>query len=230
MQQLLRLIEFGPADVLTRLISQSPQLRNGKELRILDIGSGGAKYWEAILRLNSSSISVTLLDPASPQILPKLTQLGRVQYAKGLAPQGLLKLPDQSFDMVVAVDLIEHLQQSDGYKLLYEIERICSWRSLIFTPNGFVAQPPSLNNPFNAHISSWTPSQLFSMGWSHQRGHTGFRPLFGRYGHPKARSNFMKWAARLTAPLVRYAPIIAFSFSAVKRHDDFRNDIHEGVN
>jgi hypothetical protein len=73
----------------------------------------------------------------------------------------------------VAFDLIEHLSREDGYKLLYEVDRISAFASLIFTPNGFVWQPPTEKNSFDAHLSGWTPSEFRRMGWSKLKGHGG---------------------------------------------------------
>ena len=228
MPALIDAIEFGPADVLDKMILEG--LAFTETVRVLDIGSGGAAYWSRLLKKYGARLSVTLMDPVAPERLGLLQQSGQVTYLGGFAPQDLSGFPDQTFEIVVAIDLIEHLEKSNGFLLLYEIDRLCRGQSLIFTPNGLVPQPPSNNNKFNAHIAGWAPAELARFGWVRQRGHTGVKWLFGRYGAPLARTWFGQWAARSTALAVRWFPRFAFSFSARKQHSGLLSDHHhDGV-
>ena len=185
-------------------------------------------YWHEVLKKFPGAIALDLLDPAAPESLRTLMAEGEVRHIPAIAPQGLSKIPADSYDIVVAFDLIEHMTKSEGYLFLYEVDRITSGISIIFTPYGFVWQPPSENNPFNAHISGWTPNELHRLGYREVRGHTGFRYLIGAYGAAK----WQGLAGRLshaTAYLVRYLPELAFAFSAIKRHEPWRANRHEGV-
>lgn len=228
MPALVDAIEFGPADVLDKMISK--KLTSTESVQVLDIGSGGAAYWSRLLKKYGAGIQVTLMDPVAPERLSLLQQNGQVTHIGGFAPQDLSGFRDQTFDIVVAIDLIEHLEKSNGFLLLYELDRLCRWQSLIFTPNGLVPQPPSKNNKFNAHISGWTPAELARFGWVRQRGHTGFKRFFGGYGAPLPHTWFGQWAARSTALAVRWFPRFAFSFSARKQHSGISYDhYHDGV-
>lgn len=235
MTKLAKWIEFGPADRLRALIQDQMVSRRGGDassnnpLRILDIGSGGAAYWESILNQWGMDIELTLFDPMRPSNLHELQKVSAVTHIEGLAPLGLRDLAADSFDVCTGFDLIEHLSREDGHLLLYEIDRLTVGTSILFTPNGFVWQEPSKNNPFNAHISGWSPAELARMGWLQARGHTGLRVLFGPYGLPAFAKSPVRQLSFLTAILVRYLPRLSFAFSAVRSHLPFRETNHGGL-
>ena len=194
-----------------------------EKLEILDIGAGPATVWErpSIRKLSRyKTIEVTTFD-ANQSIVPSEDVNSLVKKRLfGIAPEDLREIPDNSYDLVTAYDVIEHLPKHDGYKLLYQINRISRHTSVIFTPNGFLWQPPSTNNEFNQHISGWKPNELREMGWTKVRGHTGLRINFGPYG--VAKTNFFPTILRkeiyaLGTLLVFFLPKLAFSFSAVQR-------------
>lgn len=177
-------------------------------LRVLDIGAGGAPYWRSgplCEALKQGKIELTILEPA--ELDDFLLRLGVTQI-RGVAPDHLRPMKSNFFDIVLAFDLIEHLAKHDGYSLIYEMERICSVKAFIFTPQGYVWQPPSTNNSFNAHLSGWTPKDFKSMpGWS-VRGTGPMKVFLGPYGMPRIRyrnflgSTFLQLSRTLT-PLVR---------------------------
>lgn len=69
----------------------------------------------------------------------------------------------RSYDLVYALDVIEHLVTDDGVKMLVEMERIARRRVLIFTPNGFMKQDGV--NQWQTHRSGWVDRQFKSMGY-----------------------------------------------------------------
>jgi SAM-dependent methyltransferase len=205
-------------DLLINEIKHLAQQQN--EISILDLGAGSAEYWQkALERYPKIAFKLVLMDAVPIEVTRLNAQNVEVSRLNGLVPQDLEKVNDSSFDLVIAFDLIEHLSKNDGYILLYEIDRISSTTSIIFTPYGFVWQPPSFNNSFNAHISGWTPSELKKLGWKKLRGHTGFRCMYGPYGLPK---NWVKgWVFLEVDALLKILgwkiPRASFAFSATKR-------------
>ncbi len=216
--------------VLLREIINVIQISKGATIKVLDIGAGSAWYWEEIANeLTEFSLEVTLLDAV--QLDLKLSKHQRLKFKRhvGIVPECLGEIDSNEFDLVVAFDFIEHLSKEDGYKLLYEIDRISDKSSMLFTPNGFVWQAPSVNNPFNAHISGWTPSELRKLGWGLIRGHTGLKVLREPYGLEKKIVQY--WPMSEFDALLKLAsfriPRIAFAYSAIKRVKNPRIDSQE---
>ena len=93
-----------------------------------------------------------------------------------------LALPDKSVDACVCLDVIEHLTKENGFLLLDRLERIARKRVIIATPNGFVPQPPTPDNPFQEHISGWDPEEMRARGYR-VYGLSGYKPWRGMYGN-----------------------------------------------
>lgn len=85
------------------------------------------------------------------------------------------KFKPQSFDAVVAIDLIEHLSKKDGVELIKKMEDIAGRKVLIFTPNGFIKQHGDLK--YDEHLSGWTTKDFKKLGY---RVYGMFGPRFLR--------------------------------------------------
>lgn len=70
----------------------------------------------------------------------------------------------KSFDAAIALDVIEHLEKEDGYKLLKDMERVAKKRVIIITPNGFVPQY-NKGNKLQAHLSGWSVDDFKKLGY-----------------------------------------------------------------
>ena len=201
-------------EVLSKIIDQN------KTIRVLDIGAGPAKYWNDAILLEffrKRKVEITLFDATEESGLSSPSELISVSKIVGIAPIDLAVFQDSEFDLVIALDLIEHLSKEDGYLLLYQLDRLTSKSSLIFTPNGFVWQPPALNNPFNAHSSGWKPKELRELGWKKQYGNIGLSFFVGPYGILKYDNKVTNIMNILALPIVRLCPFLGFSFTAIKR-------------
>lgn len=96
----------------------------------------------------------------------------------------------KSFDAVVALDFIEHLNKKDGYRLTNEMEKIARKKVLIFTPNGFMIQAgPS---EFDRHLSGWTVEEFRNLDYK----------IYGMYGPKFLRGDYHG---------IRFGPIIFWS-------------------
>jgi len=78
------------------------------------------------------------------------------------------KLPNLSFknksvELVLCTEVIEHLSKKDGIKLLDEIDRVCTGRTIITTPNIFFETMPGDSN--DKHLSLWTIKDFKSRGY-----------------------------------------------------------------
>lgn len=55
------------------------------------------------------------------------------------------------YDLVLLIDVLEHLKKSDGVKLLKRIGK----HYIVSTPNGNYPQGEVFNNKYESHISNW---------------------------------------------------------------------------
>lgn len=134
---------------------------------------------------------------------------GDVQNLKNL-------VEENSFDAVLAIDVLEHLDKGQGYELLRNMENIARKIVIIFTPNGFVSQGLYDENDMQQHLSGWSVKELKSMGYDIY-GFGGMRGLRGEGARVKLwPKRFWGAVSRASDPLVRSFPIIAFQLLAVK--------------
>lgn len=85
----------------------------------------------------------------------------RVEVAE--AGEALRQLEDKSFDLVLAIDLIEHLSKREGLSLCREAVRV--GRSALFcTPYLFRPQEAAPHNPRERHLSGWLPEDFEALG------------------------------------------------------------------
>lgn len=75
---------------------------------------------------------------------------------------------DKSFDTVFILDMIEHIEKSEGQRLIEEAERLARKQIVIFTPLGFMPQSHEdgrdrwgMDGGFwQTHRSGWTPENF----------------------------------------------------------------------
>ena len=75
--------------------------------------------------------------------------------------------PASSFDVVVALDVIEHFIKPLSEELVFHLKRIAAHRVVLATPNGFLPQAPT-DNPFQEHKCGWSVRDLRTQGFSCQ--------------------------------------------------------------
>lgn len=207
------------------------EVYSGKALRILDIGAGLAEYWlqDELGNLCAAGVigEVVLLDGADAKTFSgRPTSMKPFRRLQGIVPAFLTELEDKEFDIVVAFDLIEHLSVEDGYLLLYEMDRISSQSVGLYTPNGFVWQPPAYDNPINAHISGWNIRDLKSFGYDKFFGHVGWKPWIGPYAEPKFGIYTSSVLSGINLLSLNF-PSGCFAFSAWKSVDKIPRVTHQ---
>lgn len=139
------------------------------------------------------------------------------EYFVGSALSIEKRFRPQSFDCVVALDVIEHLSKADGYRLMSMMERIARRAIAIFTPNGFLPQPPYEGNPYQEHLSGWTVEEMRRQGYE-VTGLFGWKPLRGGCANMRFRPRrFWQTISIATQPVVRRRPEYAFALLCVKR-------------
>lgn len=109
-------------------------------------------------------------------------------YIRGDVSQINNLIKTKSFDAVVAMDLIEHLNKEEGLTLIKNLSNIVRKKIIIYTPNGFLFQPPSVNNPYQEHKSGWTYKEMEQLGFD-VIGVNGYKRLTGLYAVPIVKPN-----------------------------------------
>jgi SAM-dependent methyltransferase len=175
--------------------------------RILDAGCGFGR-WGALLTTNYWETH-----RAEPGIRPSIKgcdgYLPNVELARqsGFYAEVIhtsfppLPFPDNSFETVLLLDVIEHLEEMKGIELFEEAKRVASQRVVISTPNrpAFRDGHATITgwNDLEAHLSYWNRRTLRDLG---------FR-LYGAGWRPGGR----RWRG-----LLRRAGLLSF-YDAVAR-------------
>ncbi|MFA5828046.1 MAG: methyltransferase domain-containing protein [Candidatus Shapirobacteria bacterium] len=137
-----------------------------------------------------------------------------------------INFPEKSFDAIILIEVIEHLTQEEGQKIIVKAEKWAKKKVIISSPNGFLLQHAVDNNPHQRHLSGWTYEKMQLLGYK-CHGLAGLR-VFRR----ETQSNTMgddllvsiRWwpkpfwfaIATLSQPLSYYLPRLAFELFCVK--------------
>ena len=128
-----------------------------KVYRFLDIGCGdctNTMFVEADSVAVRNDATLALMTTYQPS---HLVLCNALDLALILAPK--------SFDLIVALDVIEHLKKDDGYKLVEVAESLSCGRIIFFTPLGY-HMVHETGETYQCHLSGWYPDNFTSMGYS----------------------------------------------------------------
>jgi SAM-dependent methyltransferase len=107
----------------------------------------------------------------------RTSDLGQIYSNLILGNVRNLPFKDQSFDLVICIEVLEHLEKKDGERLLSELERVAKRQILLTTPVGKYEQHPFEANPHQEHKYIWKPRELKEKGYK-VRG-VGFKGMGG---------------------------------------------------
>lgn len=138
------------------------------------------------------------------------------------------KFKPRSFDAVLLIDVLEHLEKEQGKKLLQKAEKWAKKKLVISAPNDFLPQASIDDNPFQAHRSGWAVEEMEKLGYK-AHGMAGWKVLRGgstlkegyQEGDIFATIRFRPkifWLviSTLTQAVTYYFPKLAFSVFYVK--------------
>lgn len=204
-------LHVNPIDIVNADVRNLSRLKQNQRVTVLDLGYGKGLHWESLIaNEKGSSIEVTGVDVNAAEV----HGVAKNMIIASL-PEGLERIQDDEFDIVIAFDLIEHLSKEDGYILVYHMKRIARQCAFIFTPNGHIWQPPTRGNPYQAHISGWTPREFNRLGWK-SRGIRGLKFWYGPLSKPRVLDeSVIGNLSRLPVDLLaKKLPSLSFSFIA----------------
>jgi SAM-dependent methyltransferase len=180
---------------------------------ILDVGCGAISPIRYFSRTIKYSVGI---DSFAPSIEKSQAAGIHNEYVLMDVMELSGKFPENSFDYVVALDLFEHLEKNEGYRLIAMMEKIARKKIVIFTPNGFQKQSEFDCNPRQVHLSGWKVDEMRGMGYR-VIGINGWKPLRGELAHIKVWPNYF-WSriSLLTQLYTVNHPKLAFALLCVK--------------
>ena len=123
----------------------------------------------------------------------------------------------KSFDCVILLEVIEHLDKIDAIKLLKKIENIAIKRIIISSPNGFLSQEMYHNNIYQIHKSGWNQKFFKRLNFK-VFGIGGLKWLRVERGEMKFKYNkAITLIFLLSIFFMKYLPQFAFQLLAVKK-------------
>ncbi|GAB1430715.1 hypothetical protein MASR2M18_15490 [Ignavibacteria bacterium] len=180
---------------------------------LLDVGCGSNSQVRAFSRKMMRTMGV---DGYAPSIEKSRAAGIHSDYAE----LNILEIADRfeanSFDCVLASDVIEHLEKNDGLKLMRDMERVARKKVIIFTPNGFLPQGAYGGNEYQIHLSGWEIDEMQGYGYR-IIGVNGWKPLRGELAYPRFRPySLCTRISFLTQPFVQHNPHRAFQILCIK--------------
>lgn len=130
-----------------------------------------------------------------------------------------LPFAKKSFDTVLCMEVLEHLDKEDGEKLLRDIERIARKQVVLTTPVGNYEQEVFDDNLHQEHKYIWSPCEMKEQGY--KTIGIGMRNLGGKSGIQSPLPGFLHpfvnffWV--LAGPVVYFAPGLAGDMVCIKK-------------
>ena len=178
---------------------------------VLDIGCGKSS---PIGSFSKSFYSVGI-DIFKPAILR--SKKTRTHDDHVLAEMNHLCFRPESFEAVLALDVLEHLKKADGYRLMENMEKIARYAIVVFTPNGFVHQLEYDSNPYQIHLSGWTVIELRRIGFQ-VNGINGLKFLRKEKAELRFRPKILfNLFSDISQKLAYHFPNLAFQLLCVKK-------------
>jgi len=85
-----------------------------------------------------------------------------------------LNFDRNSFDAVIMIEVLEHLPEKEGHKILRRAEQWAKKKVIISSPNGYIHQKELDNNILQKHLSGWDYAKMSKLGFS-CHGLAGFK-------------------------------------------------------
>jgi ubiquinone/menaquinone biosynthesis C-methylase UbiE len=189
-----------------------------KELKgyntVLDLGCG---HLSPIYRFNLKfSVGVDIFRPS---ILESRRLDIHSQYVQGDITN--LEFKPGSFDVVLAVDVLQNLSKDEGIKLLQKMKKWAKKKIIIKTPNGFLKQDAYNNNPHQAHLSGWSTKDFKDQRYT-VRGISGWKGWqdineIKKYKNAENYSFLRERISNLTQKIIYYYPEPAYELLVIKK-------------
>lgn len=149
---------------------------------VLDVGTGMGVYG-FLLRTNLEHLNLFDVRGASASLRPRSEWQRRIDGIEGYATYRtpvhdyaynrlyigdaltlLADMAEGAYELVMAIDIVEHFTKEDGLRFLRECARVSSRACLVSTPKDFMPQEVQAN-PLEDHRSHWLQTELADAGF-----------------------------------------------------------------
>jgi ubiquinone/menaquinone biosynthesis C-methylase UbiE len=130
---------------------------------VLDLACGFGSYAYRMRVEKEGRPIIVGLDLWKPYIM-KIKEL-RLYDDVILGDANHLPFISNSFDIVLASEIIEHIPKKFGERFLFEVERVSKKMVIIVTPCGFMPQKDIHGNPYEKHLSEWNCNDFKKYGY-----------------------------------------------------------------
>jgi SAM-dependent methyltransferase len=137
-------------------------------LKILDVGFGYGE-WGLMLRTrkkgNPYIVGIDIFKPYYDKQKPlriynEIHNINALDYPKGV---------QETFDIILVSEVIEHIEKKEGYQLLSKLDTLCTSLLIVTTPRGETFHGKAVDeNIHNCHISGWELQELQELGFNTQ--------------------------------------------------------------
>jgi phage-related protein len=145
---------------------------------LLDLGAGSNPHNQIRQALGIKQILVDISNESDINSVISIDVMNFTAISKNL----MILTRKDKVDCVVALHVVEHLEKDQSLKLIHQMSNWASKIIIIETPNGFLKQEGTVNNPYQAHLCGYTVNELRSLGFK-VTGTTGMK--FLRNNHSK---------------------------------------------
>jgi hypothetical protein len=201
----------------TRLITNREKAeklyKNYNIKTLLDLGSGSNPHREI---RKSLGINQILVDIASSNDVETVIPLNIMDFSA--ITESLTKLiGKQQVDCVVALHVVEHFEKNDSLKLINHMQTWANKMIIIETPNGFVKQEGTFENPYQEHLCGYTVNELRQLGFK-VTGTTGLKFLRNNHskGSYKIKNTGVYIFDRIVFKYLHHFPKVSFNLFAYK--------------
>ena len=146
---------FHPHSLNSVILKLLPSNLDG--IKILDCGCGIGE-WGFLMRTRLKGRPILYGIDRKAKYIDKIEKLN---IYDALFVDDVLNIdkifPKNHFHIILAIEVLEHLEKKDGYIFLKKIEKVCSGRIILSTPNGYLKCV--------THKCGWNESELKSLGY-----------------------------------------------------------------
>ncbi len=184
----------------------------GKSKSLLDVGCGS----NSPIRNFSNNLECVGVDLFQPSIDKSKANNIHDKYVKINIMDIGEHFPENSFDCVLASDVIEHFEKEEGLQLIKMMEKIARKKVIIFTPNGFMPQEACEGNPWQEHKSGWEVEEMKNLGFQ-VTGIHGLKSLRGERANIRFKPQYF-WLliSDITQKFTKHKPHAASQILCVK--------------